>query len=378
MWIQAAATMAQYDLVSSASLASAPQTESPPQILKPIQSSDSSDTGGSVQDIVDNDAGNPYDLSWWMNRITEPIDTLERTYWNSRRIHPERQRSWCLTLRTHSRRNGPRCGVYEAFFPEINALALTVSAANPGFLAGFGGTGCAGWDSAGRGCRGGHTTPETASVPVTTTSNSSVVSAAAAQVPRPPPRRRPDGHAHYGACAGSPIATARWRRGGRLSVPGRRSDRRSRHGMSTGAQRKAPEPDIAAAAAAVTASAQAKKKARRRLRAGMRGHGDEFMDMNVEVEPDWAARLLSSWSRRPLLRIRVLKIWGSRAQRGRRPWLRRRVWPRWPVASSAAGRQFLWCRAPGSRETRSSAKGRSTRETPHFDNEKPYSVSSRA
>jgi PPE-repeat protein len=57
--------------------------------------------------------------------------------------------------------------------------------------------------------------------------------------------------------------------------------------MSVGAQRKAPEPDIAAAAAAAGASAPDKQRARRRLRAGMRGHGDEFMDMNVEVEPDW-------------------------------------------------------------------------------------------
>jgi PPE-repeat protein len=57
--------------------------------------------------------------------------------------------------------------------------------------------------------------------------------------------------------------------------------------MSTGAQRKALEPDIAAAAAVAVAAAQQKKRARRRLRAGMRGYGDEFMDMNVGVEPDW-------------------------------------------------------------------------------------------
>jgi PPE-repeat protein len=57
--------------------------------------------------------------------------------------------------------------------------------------------------------------------------------------------------------------------------------------MSVGAQRKAPEPDIAAAAAAAGASARDKQRARPRLRTGMRGFGDEFMDMNVEVEPDW-------------------------------------------------------------------------------------------
>jgi len=58
-------------------------------------------------------------------------------------------------------------------------------------------------------------------------------------------------------------------------------------GMSGSAQRKAPEPDIAAAAAAAGASAREKQRGRRRRRAGMRGYGDEFMDLNVEVEPDW-------------------------------------------------------------------------------------------
>jgi hypothetical protein len=58
-------------------------------------------------------------------------------------------------------------------------------------------------------------------------------------------------------------------------------------GMSTSAQRKAQEPDSAAAAAAAAASAQEKRRARRRRRAGLRGYGDEFMNMNVEVDPDW-------------------------------------------------------------------------------------------
>ncbi|MGH7734496.1 MAG: hypothetical protein ACREOE_12550, partial [Gemmatimonadales bacterium] len=62
-------------------------------------------------------------------------------------------------------------------------------------------------------------------------------------------------------------------------------------GMSTSAsdsaKKKAPEPDAAAAAAAAASREQA--RARRRRRAGLRGYGDEFMDMNVEVDPDWGA-----------------------------------------------------------------------------------------
>ncbi|HUH68030.1 MAG TPA: hypothetical protein VLZ05_03620 [Mycobacterium sp.] len=65
-------------------------------------------------------------------------------------------------------------------------------------------------------------------------------------------------------------------------------------GMSASAQRKAPEPDIAATAAAAAASAREKERARRRRRAGMRGYGDEYMDMNVEVEPDWGEPVTST------------------------------------------------------------------------------------
>jgi PPE-repeat protein len=54
---------------------------------------------------------------------------------------------------------------------------------------------------------------------------------------------------------------------------------------SFSAKRKAPEPDIAAAAAA--AAVGEKARARRRKRARQRGYGDEFMDMNVDVDPDW-------------------------------------------------------------------------------------------
>jgi PPE-repeat protein len=56
--------------------------------------------------------------------------------------------------------------------------------------------------------------------------------------------------------------------------------------MSTGAQRKAPEPDIAAVAAPAAASARDKDRARRRRRAAMndgdvyRGERYEFLDLD--------------------------------------------------------------------------------------------------
>lgn len=56
---------------------------------------------------------------------------------------------------------------------------------------------------------------------------------------------------------------------------------------SAGAKKKAPEPDSAAVAAAAAAREQA--RARRRRRATRHGYGEEFMDMNVDVDPDWNA-----------------------------------------------------------------------------------------
>ena len=56
---------------------------------------------------------------------------------------------------------------------------------------------------------------------------------------------------------------------------------------SSSAKRKAPEPDIAVAAAA--AAAREAAGARRRRRAKQRAYGDEFMDMNIDVDPDWGA-----------------------------------------------------------------------------------------
>jgi PPE-repeat protein len=56
---------------------------------------------------------------------------------------------------------------------------------------------------------------------------------------------------------------------------------------SSGAKRKAPQPDTTAAVSAAAAREQA--RARRRRRAKQRGYGDEFMGMDVEVDPDWGA-----------------------------------------------------------------------------------------
>ena len=64
----------------------------------------------------------------------------------------------------------------------------------------------------------------------------------------------------------------------------------ARSGMSLGAKTQEPTsrgsakaPEIAAAAAA----AAGRTRQRRRRKASQRGYGEEFMDMNIDVDPDW-------------------------------------------------------------------------------------------
>ncbi|OBI92409.1 PPE family protein [Mycobacterium asiaticum] len=56
---------------------------------------------------------------------------------------------------------------------------------------------------------------------------------------------------------------------------------------SAATKRQAAQPDSAAATAAAAREAA---RARRRRQARSRDHGDEFMDMNVDVDPDWIAQ----------------------------------------------------------------------------------------
>lgn len=53
--------------------------------------------------------------------------------------------------------------------------------------------------------------------------------------------------------------------------------------------RGASKAPAAAAVAAAAAGEQERTRKRQRQRAKQRGYGDEFMDMNVDVDPDWSA-----------------------------------------------------------------------------------------
>ena len=79
MWVQAAATMTTYQAVSSSALAGTPQTDAAPQIVHSTRARRVGGNGdSSTLPIIDDDSGDPYQWSWYINRITEMTQTLQR------------------------------------------------------------------------------------------------------------------------------------------------------------------------------------------------------------------------------------------------------------------------------------------------------------
>jgi PPE-repeat protein len=70
----------------------------------------------------------------------------------------------------------------------------------------------------------------------------------------------------------------------------------ARSGMALGAKTQEPTSRGSAKAPAVAAAAAASAptRQRRRRRQRQRGYGDEFMDMNIDVDPDWGAPTTAS------------------------------------------------------------------------------------
>jgi PPE-repeat protein len=278
MWVQAATTMATYQAVSGAAVASAPRTGPAPQIQKSASSANS-----GVQDIVDNDGGNPHELSWWENRFLEVVQTL----WRDLLEFPQNPSQALTQLQADipalvADEVGHAAEAYQAFAPQIQALALSLPVANVGLAGGFAGlSGLAGIQpgaapvaavptpaAPGLSAPTGAPIPDAAAAPATAPASApSTVPAAAPAVasatPAPPSPPPPGiGGGGYPYLVGGPGMG-------------------SGTGMSAGAQRKSPEPDVAAAGAAAGAAARQQDRARRRRRAAMkdgdRGYRYEFL-----------------------------------------------------------------------------------------------------
>jgi len=292
MWIQAATTMATYETVSAAAVAAAPQTAPAPQIVH-ARPADGVYGGGGIADkgilpIVDNDSGNPYQLSWYLNRITEVTQTLARDI----QLIGQNPTQGLLQLEydvvgVASDEFGHAIEFVNAF-PEVLALPLLVPVAAAGGLAGL--AGLAGIQPETVPAVADAPAPQTPSLPATSSpavvtasavapasapaaTPATTVSTVASSVPTPPPPAAGGGFV-------PPYA---------VGPPGIGVGAGMSSSAGAGDKKKAAEPGITAAAAAVAAREQ--QRSRRRRRSGLRGYAHEFMEMNVKVDPAWGTPL---------------------------------------------------------------------------------------
>jgi len=290
MWIEAATTMTTYQTVSAAAVAAAPQTAPAPQIVNPRPATAVYGGGGiadkGILPIVDNDAGNPYDLSWIINRILEPIQTLARDI----QLIGQNPAQGLLQLEYDV------VGVasdefghviqFVSYYPEVLALPLAVPAGAGAGLAGL--AGLAGIQpEAAAPAVADAPAAQTPSLPAATSSPAAVTASAAAPTSAPVPTPAPTA-----STVASSVPTPPAVGGGPGFVPPYAVGPPG-IGVGSGlsAQAKTHEPTSRGAskapAAAAAASAAVQGRRRRRGRARLRDYGDEYMDMNVEVDPDW-------------------------------------------------------------------------------------------
>ncbi|MGA9493475.1 MAG: PPE family protein [Mycobacterium sp.] len=289
MWVQAAATMATYQTVSAATVAAAPQTSPAPQIVT-ARPADGVYGGGGVADkgilpIVDNDSGNPYQLSWYVNRITEVSQTLVRDI----QLIGQNPTQGLLQLEydvvgVASDEFGHVIEFVNAF-PEVLALPLLVPVGAAGGLAGLAGLAGIQLDASVAPDLSPAPTPQPHTLPAV--SNSPVAigasgTASGTSSPAPAP-------AASTVASAAPAPPAAAGGGGfvppyAVGPPGIGTG----EGMGVGAKTQEPTsrgsakaPEIAAA----TAGSAVPRRRRRRV--VMRGHGNEYMDMNVHVGPKW-------------------------------------------------------------------------------------------
>jgi PPE-repeat protein len=304
MWTQAATTMSTYQAVSTAAVASAPQTDPAPQIVSGHGVKTGADTTGAeyggqgnadkgILPIVDNDAGDPYDLSWWINRFLEGPETLARD----------------IQLIAHNPAQGfaqlasdiPGLIADEAghalqaisYFPQLLAVPPALLAAYAGGFGGVAGlTGLAGIqpEAAAAPAAAAAPMPQTPTMPAATSSTPAVSAAAAAPAPSSAPTSAPAPAPTSVPATGAPPPPPAGIEGAAYPYLMGGPTVGGSMGMSSSAQRKASEPDSAAAAAAAAASAREKQRARRRRRTAMKDHyrGYEFMDLDPDsgAEPD--------------------------------------------------------------------------------------------
>jgi PPE-repeat protein len=297
MWIQAAITMASYEATAVEAVAAtelAKITSSPywpPNIVKLAKEFAHDTIPPGTKQIIDNDAGNPHQRSWWTNRILEITQTLGRDFseFSQNPLQAIGQLETDIPQLALDEA-GHALEAYQAFPLQFDAIALSLPLASPAPVGGLAGLTAltAIQPASAPAAAAVAVEPSLAvigSAPVVSTAPASAPASAPAPAPAPAPATAPAAAA-AGAPSPPPVGSEAFGYP-YLVGPGLGSGSSMSTGAGAGAKKKAPEPDTAAAAAAVAVGEHA--RARRRRRAGLRGYGDEFMDMDVQVGPDWGA-----------------------------------------------------------------------------------------
>ncbi|HZU48283.1 MAG TPA: PPE family protein, partial [Mycobacterium sp.] len=319
MWVQAATTMTTYQAVSTTALASTPRTAPAPQIVKSEASTQHSDgapdptVDNPIDDLIANflknlginwdpangtvnglpyDAyTNPADPMWWVVRALEFFEDFQQ-FGQDLLTNPAAAFQYLVQLAlfdwpTHI---AELTGLNPA--QQLLAVAIGAALAPAGAVGGF--AGLAGLAATQPAAPAGAPLPPPivpgpAMLPVAGMSAAPAAPAAApASAPAPAPTPTTSTTASPAPPSAPPAA------GGAGFVPpymvgppgiGFGSGMSTSASASSSAKKKGSEPDSAAAAAGAAAREQA--RARRRRRATLRDHGDQFMSMDVDVDPDW-------------------------------------------------------------------------------------------
>jgi PPE-repeat protein len=275
MWVQAAAAMGTYQIVSGTALASAPRTTVAPNIGTP---------GAMEADNMSTFAApNAQSSGNWLEQLLQQLAQMLQDF----------MQNLSNMLQNFLSELGPLLVAnfpllffiaYEAFFIPFGYTFWTLLLASPlliplaiaigvnVFLQQLPDLG----DDDIPGVAPGLTSQPAAPMPVAAMAPPAMGSAPGAPASTPAGTGAPAAPAPAPAPATLPYAVAM----GGDAGPGFSPTVGGRGGI------KAPAGTIPAAAAAVPASAAA---ARRRRRAAMRDHSDEYLDMNVDVNPDWGA-----------------------------------------------------------------------------------------
>ncbi|GBG36838.1 PPE family protein [Mycobacterium montefiorense] len=310
MWVQAATTMTVYQTVSSTALAATPVTTTAPTVLRAAATADA--TSFAASSPPDPSTSFFYDLWYFLigawrdagfNFGGPPSTWLYQTYLGLfvylpqalANAHTPAQIFAVLLSELSQFIFWRLVELFELIqflpqlLPQLLTVALPVMAASVGAVAGLG---AAGGLPGLAGLAGIPTGAAPVAMPTTVPISTAPTSASPVPAPAAAPVTAPaSGPVHVSGPAAAPVVGGPPPTTGPGGFPYIVGGLNIRAGAVIEAKAREPKSAVASAPASAVTAAAAREQAmlRRRRRAGTRGYRDEFMDMNIEVAPDWGA-----------------------------------------------------------------------------------------